>query len=207
MNKRKTRDSNKTKEEILMAAEQEFADKGFYGARIDGIATRSGINKRMIYEYFGNKEELYRTVLVTVYNRLGQREIHLLSEDLNSIDAIKKIISLYFEFLRDNPTYVNLILWENLNKGSYIKDIDFTPIKHSTFSLLRRIIVKGKEEGVFNENVDAEQFIISLLTFSFSYFSNRYTLSRLLSVELVDEMNIRKRTEHVIEMVMAYLCK
>jgi len=71
----------------------------------------------MIYEYFGSKEELYKAVLAEVYGRLSRKEIVLLSEDISCIDAIKKVIALYFEFLKDNPTYVNLILWENLNHG------------------------------------------------------------------------------------------
>lgn len=207
LKKKRVRNSEKTKEAILFAAEHEFAEKGFYGARVDEIAAKANINKRMIYQYFGNKETLYRTVLIIVYSRLGKREINLLSENLTSIEAVRKVISLYFEFLKDNPTYVNLILWENLNKGKYIKDIDFTPIKQSTFHLLRRVIEKGKQEGVFKKDVDSEQFILSLLTFSFSYFSNRYTLSQLLSLNLDDEMNIKRRTEHVIEVFLAYLCQ
>jgi AcrR family transcriptional regulator len=118
---RKTRDSQKSKEDILKAAEHEFAAKGIYGARIDEIAAKANINKRMIYEYFGNKEELYKTVLADVYTRLSRKEMDVLSENASCIDTIKKVISLYFDHLSQNPTYVNLILWENLNRGAYIK--------------------------------------------------------------------------------------
>ena len=54
--------SQLTKMRILAAAEEEFAEKGFYGARVDSIAAASGINKRMIYAHFGNKENLYTKV-------------------------------------------------------------------------------------------------------------------------------------------------
>jgi len=81
------RDSSRTKREILFAAEQEFAEKGFYGARVDQIAKLANINKRMIYEYFGNKEELYKTVLVHVYGRLGERETKLLDQEIDRILA------------------------------------------------------------------------------------------------------------------------
>jgi len=207
MERNRVRDSKKSREDILNAAEIEFAEKGFYGTRIDEIAAKANINKRMIYEYFGNKEELYKTVLVTVYSRLSQKEIGLLSEDIPCTEAIKKVISLYFDFLKNNPTYVNLILWENLNKGKYIKDIDFSKIKDPTFEMLRKIIRKGKEEGIFKQDVDTEQFILSLLTYTFSYFSNRYTLSKLLGRKLDDEESISKRVENVTEMFLGYLCK
>ena len=63
--------STQTKQAILKAAEEEFSEKGIYGARVDEIAAKAKINKGMIYQYFGNKEELYKTVLKNVYDRLG----------------------------------------------------------------------------------------------------------------------------------------
>lgn len=201
------RNSQKSREDILKAAELEFSEKGLYGTRVDIIAEKAGINKRMIYEYFGSKEELYKAVLVMVYGRLGQRETELLSEKLSCVDNIKQIIILYFNFLHENPSYVNLLLWENLNKGQYIKDIDFSDIRYPAFDLLRQVINKGKEEGIFNEEVDTEQVILSLLTYTFSYFSNRYTLSRLLNKEMDSEDNIRKRIENVTDMFLKYLMK
>jgi TetR/AcrR family transcriptional regulator len=207
MKPKRTRDSQKSKEDILNAAEAEFAEKGIYGTRVDEIATRANINKRMIYEYFGSKEELYKAVLVTVYSRLSRKEMDVLCENISCTEAIKKIIKLYFEFLRDNPTYVSLILWENLNKGKYIQGIDFKNIKEPSIELLKKIIDRGIAERTFRDDVDTNQVILSILTYSFSYFSNRYTLSKILSKKLDDEGNIEKRIEDVTGMFLTYLCR
>lgn len=207
MKPKRTRDSQKSREDILMAAEMEFAEKGIYGTRVDEIASRANINKRMIYEYFGSKEELYKAVLVTVYSRLSRKEMDVLCENISCTEAIKKIIKLYFEFLRDNPTYVSLILWENLNKGKYIQGIDFKNIKDPAIELLKRIINRGIAEKTFRADVDTDQVILSILTYSFSYFSNRYTLSKILSRKLDAEGNIEKRIEDVTGMFLTYLCR
>ena len=53
----------RTRERILAAALREFSDKGFAGARVDRIARRARVNKRMLYHYFGNKESLFREIL------------------------------------------------------------------------------------------------------------------------------------------------
>lgn len=205
--KKRVRDSEQSRKNILEAAEILFAEKGIYGTRVDEIAGKANINKRMIYEYFGCKEDLYKAVLVKVYGKLTEREIGLLSENMPCIEAIRKIITLYFEFLRDTPTYVNLILWENLNKGRYIEELDLSGVKDSAFEMLRKVIKKGKEEGVFRKGADTEQVILSLLTYTFAYFSNRYTLSKLLSRNLYDEENTKKRVQSVTEMFLDYLCK
>ena len=203
---KRTRDSARTKRNILHAAEKEFAEKGFYGARVDRIAERADINKRMIYEYFGNKEELYRTVLVTVYGRLGEQEVKLLTQDMGCVEAIRKLIQLHFDFLHDNPTYVNLILWENLNQGRYFRKSDFKDARDPALLQIRNIIRKGKAEGVFRESVEEDQFLLSLITFSFPYFSNRYTLSKLLAMPMDKADDLEKRVDHVTEVLLLYLC-
>src|SRR5262249_45937294 len=53
----------RTQERILAAALREFSEKGFAGARVDRIARRARVNKRMLYHYFGNKERLFREIL------------------------------------------------------------------------------------------------------------------------------------------------
>src|SRR6266536_745064 len=57
------RDPKRTRERSLAAALREFASKGFAGARVDRIARRARINKRMLYHYFGNKDDLFREIL------------------------------------------------------------------------------------------------------------------------------------------------
>ena len=60
---RRTRDPERTRARILAAAVQEFAAKGFAGARVARIARRARVNKRMLYHYFGNKDDLFRAIL------------------------------------------------------------------------------------------------------------------------------------------------
>src|SRR5258707_12741539 len=58
-----SRNPQQSQERILEAALKEFAAKGFAGARVDVIARRARINKRMLYHYFNDKEGLFRAVL------------------------------------------------------------------------------------------------------------------------------------------------
>src|SRR6202008_4992900 len=57
------RDPQRTRDRILAAAIAEFSAEGFAGARVARIARRARINKRMLYHYFGNKEDLFREIL------------------------------------------------------------------------------------------------------------------------------------------------
>ena len=75
----RSRRSEQSQQQILAAAEAEFADKGLAGARVDEIAEASGINKQMIYYYYGSKEDLYLAVLERAYAamRKEERELNL----------------------------------------------------------------------------------------------------------------------------------
>src|SRR5712691_4655173 len=61
--KSRPRNAEATRQRLLAAATAEFSEHGFAGARIDRIAQRAGTNKRMIYAYFGDKEQLLEAVM------------------------------------------------------------------------------------------------------------------------------------------------
>jgi TetR/AcrR family transcriptional regulator len=197
--------SANTKKKILMAAEKEFSEKGLYGARVDEIAHVAEVNKRMIYEHFGSKESLYKTVLLDVYKRGREIEEKSLTADKDCIQSIRDIIAEYFEFLQSNPTFVNMIMWENLNKAQYLQKEDAEHIKDPLINAIKRIIEEGKQNGICRADVDEEQVVLSLITFSFSYFSNIHTLSILLNNDMSSKESINKRVEHITNLILKYI--
>src|SRR3954469_19424157 len=78
-----SRNPQQSQERILLAALEEFAAKGFAGARVDVIARRARINKRMLYHYFGDKEGLFREVL---RRKIAERRAWMASAPEDMID-------------------------------------------------------------------------------------------------------------------------
>ena len=103
-----------------------------FGARIDEIACLAGVNKRMIYEHFGNKDELYRVVLRGVYSRLAEYEKKYYADDISPIAAIRNIVHVSFSFLETNPTFVRILMWENLCGAKHLENDDVAKIKNPT---------------------------------------------------------------------------
>src|SRR5262249_48799071 len=83
------RDPEGTRKDILEIATEEFADKGFSGARVDDIAARTQTSKRMIYYYFGDKEGLFVAVLEQAYGRIRQIESTLKLDHLEPEMALR----------------------------------------------------------------------------------------------------------------------
>ncbi len=195
----KTRNSEASKENILAAAEEEFSKKGLYGARVDAIAEAAGINKRMLYAYFGTKEDLYSATLTNVYTRLADVENELSIED-NPEEAIRQFVDTYFTFFDKNPNFVKLIMWENLNEGKFIEKTGAAMLKSTSVTTLKAILSLGREKRIFISDVKDSEFIFAINMFCFSYFSNRYTMPSVIKNS--DETSLAYHAKFVADILI-----
>lgn len=200
------RDVDEIKQRIMDAAERQFASKGLYGARVDEIAAESGINKRIIYLYYLNKEALYAAVLERIYYRLRLREMSYFEDDICPKKLIERFIINSFEFLSEDSNFVKLLLWENLNEARYMTSVNSAATKQPVIDGIRNVLSRGIEQGIFRADFDIEQTILNMIMFCFSYFSNSHTLSTVFHFDLTQTDNIAKRANHVVDIVMRYIC-
>lgn len=203
----KERNPQKSKASILTAAENEFALKGFWGARVDEIANAANINKRMIYAYFGDKQELYNQVLLNTYSKMEQVEVQLEKQNLVGKELVKNIISTYFDFLYNNPNFVSILMWENLNKGENLKRIESSMVERHTIQYFINTIEDSKAKGIFSKDIDSYQVVLSMITTCFANFSNQYTLSKIFHTDLTDKAIIEERKQHTINLILSYMTK
>lgn len=145
------RDPGATRQRILVAARREFVRKGLAGARVDEIARRSRISKRMLYHHFGNKADLYAAVLQTILVDLV-RALPVLPPD-DPIRAVRVAADFYFDYCATHPDYVALMLWEAVSGWKTAKRIvppDLEPWPPAVVSVVRR----GIDTGVFRQSTD-----------------------------------------------------
>jgi AcrR family transcriptional regulator len=139
------RNPERTRERILSAAMQEFAANGFAGARVDAIAGRAAINKRMLYHYFGDKEGLFRAVL---RRKIAERQAW--AENLSGDPA--ESLTFWFEATCKNADWVRLLEWEALQGGER-KVIDEKQRRAAVERGLKRIQrrqARGQVSGEFD---------------------------------------------------------
>jgi AcrR family transcriptional regulator len=104
------RDPEGTRRRILQAALAEFAGRGFSGARIQSIARRAGVNARMLYHYFGEKEDLYRAI------RRWRFAEHPVRPEAD-LQPLAAQMAGWFANAAANPDWVRLNEWESLEAG------------------------------------------------------------------------------------------
>ena len=128
--KKYPRDSAATKARILDAARTEFAKSGLRGARTASIATRSDANKRMIYEYFGNKEGLFEAVLEDAWRDIREAEQRLHLADLEPVEAMRTLTRFTWDYYVKNPFFIALVNSENLHRAVHLKKIKDLSLIH-----------------------------------------------------------------------------
>ena len=157
--KPRVRDRNSEAEQarlnILDIAAQEFADKGLAGARVDEIADKINSSKRMIYYYFGGKEELYRAVLEQAYAKIRAREAAANYAAMRADEALKLYVGHTFDYHAEHPEFVRLVMNENIHYGAHIGAVPgLKERNHSVIATLQAILDKGVKEGRFRTGLD-----------------------------------------------------
>src|SRR5437867_6281293 len=144
------RDPAATRRKLLTAARREFASSGLAGARVDEIAARAGVNKQLVYHYFGDKDALYLAVLEWVYEEIRTQERKLNLEGLPPEKAIKKLIESSFDHLAAHPDFILLLNDENRGGARHVRGSRKLEAMHSPLvSMVSKILGEGVRTGVF----------------------------------------------------------
>ncbi len=205
---RVTRDPDQTRARILEAAKKEFARFGLGGARVDRIAQESGANKRMLYYYFGNKDDLFLAVLEAAYEHIRQEERALRLEQLEPVEAIRQLIAFTWNYYLRHPEFLTLLNSENLHQAAHLKRSTKIRSMHSPFiQMIGDVLERGRKDGVFRGGVDPVQLYVSIAGLSYFYLGNRHTLSAIFGRDLLSARAKDERLAHMGELVLGHLFK
>jgi AcrR family transcriptional regulator len=183
----RTRDAERTRREILDVATSEFADRGFAGARVDEIAARTRTTKRMIYYYFGGKEQLFVAVLERAYAEIRAAEQEIDVEHLDAVAAIRRLAELTFDHHESHPDFLRLVSIENIHRAEHIQGAeDFAGLNTPVLDLIERILDRGRAEGTFRRDVDAIDVHMVISSFCVFRIANRHTFGAIFGRDLTD---------------------
>jgi AcrR family transcriptional regulator len=151
----RTVDSKKgdRKARIAAAAQAEFARFGYAGARLQRIADQAGVNKQLVFYYFGSKAGLYTGVM-------EESSSHLLAAPVDSDGRatmrLSQELRTTYTALRQNPHVVRLIVFDAWEEGVARELAD------SVLSELHRrlyaIVSQGQGLGYFRDDADPDDF-------------------------------------------------
>ena len=102
-------------QQILEAAEQEFLEKGYDGARTTSIAKTAGVTHAMLHYYFRTKEQLFEHIIDKKMSEIVPLMTHLFGNSgLPLVERIEEAVSVHFDFVVSNPDLPRFLINEVL---------------------------------------------------------------------------------------------
>ena len=198
--KTQIRDAQVTQQQILDAAEREFAKHGLNGARLSAIAKRAEITTAMIHYYFENKEGLYKAVLQRPLDEVQAMVDQLDLDHLSPEDALKKIIRVAIVYEAANPHRQMLWFQEaSQNQGMYFKQGNWWGL----YEHLLRVLKRGMAQGCFRP-LDPLLTLTHILSVCIFYFTVQENWKHLTpDIDRLSPEMVEKHTEAAITFVLA----
>lgn len=200
------RNAELSRSRIIAAATQEFAGRGYDGARMDAIAARAEVSKNLLYHYFSSKEGLFIAVMEEVYRVMRHHHQDLLLQKLDPVAAIERLIRSVHKLFVERQEILTLLNSENLYKAQHIRKSRtiaglYNPLLEAMIDIHRR----GVEDGTFRKDVDPVDLYISISGLSYFYVANNHTLGFIFHQELMQPDRLAAREQHIVEVILGYL--
>jgi TetR/AcrR family transcriptional regulator, upper aerobic nicotinate degradation pathway regulator len=177
--------AQETRDAILKAATKIFAKHGFSGGRIDEISKAAKSYDRMIYYYFGSKEDLFIAVLEDMYKRFNEAETALELDTEHPVQALTDVITFMWSYYQRNPEFITLLNDENLHRGKHIsKSLRAKEYSSPAIQVLEGVLAAGARKKVFRAGLSARDVYLMVAALNYFYLSNRFTLSAFLGEKL-----------------------
>ena len=199
----RARDAEATRARILAAAKSEFARLGLAGARVDDIAAKAQANKRMIYHYFGSKEDLFRAVLEDAYLDIREAEQALALDHLPPREALERLVRFTWRYYLDNPEFITLVNSANLHRGRHVDGSERLRKASRRFvGMVNDILERGVAEGVFRPGIDPVQLNTTVAAIGYYFLTNRYTSAILYERDMESAAALDARLAFNIDTVL-----
>lgn len=135
---------------ILEAASEEFAVKGYAGARVDAIAKKAKVNKASIYYYLGDKQKVYEEVLGSVFQETAKRLISESEKATSPEEKIRAFIQNIARSVDKNSHMAPIMLREVVSGGKHLPDAAILDMAR-IISQLDNILTQGRDANHFQE--------------------------------------------------------
>ena len=202
------RDADRSQATILAAARDEFAESGLGGARMDRIAERAGLNKRLIYYYFEDKEKLFQAVLEQAYLDIREEERKLNLLALKPAEAVKRLVEFTWNYYVEHPEFLTLLNSANLHRARHLEGSQRVREMNSPLiATLGEVLERGRKEGSFRGGVDPVQLYVSIAGLSYFYLSNSHTLSAIFGRDLLSAKARNERVAHMCDVILGYVLR
>ncbi|MCC7441155.1 MAG: TetR family transcriptional regulator [Bdellovibrionales bacterium] len=210
----RTRDADRTRARILASATRVFAAQGYAGASTNEVVKACGVNKRMLFHYFGDKDGLYRTVILQQWVELKEwfdsaakrylEEHGSLPTDTPTL--LQESARIACRFMAERQDFVRLMMWDGLEGGRAANSI-WREVRGPLFVQVEFLLRAAQDEGQLPRNLDPAQLVVSFLGAISFYYAFAPTLKEIIGRDPLSAQALKEREEQAVRLLAAVLSR
>jgi TetR/AcrR family transcriptional regulator len=204
MRKPKSPQANRAR--ILAAATAAFAARGYDGASMDAIASRTQTTRALINYYFGSKERLYLAVLERAYAEIREAEERLELDHLPPVEAMRRIVEFTFDYYVGHEHFVRLVVAENQARGRHMRrSAALRSLNRPIVDRLAAVIARGQAAGEFRRDVDPVDVHMAIAALGMFNVTNQFTFGALFQRDMGAKGDVTGRRGIVADIILSWL--
>lgn len=147
---RRQREQARHRDEILLAAGEVFADKGFFGTTMEDIAQASEFAIGSLYKHFRNKEALFGALFERKIDALVEGLEEVLHQERSFVDSLDAFLGRFIDFALTNASFLRLLTtasraadWHSASVRAAME-----PVMERYRLAVQALVIRGLDEGV-----------------------------------------------------------
>ena len=199
----RNRDGSRTREAVLVAAEDLFADKGYAATSLEEIGAAAGVSRGTPSYFFGSKEKLYRAVLDRLFARayaaLAPAHAAAARDSKDPREAIESLIGAYLDFLAEDVNLVRLVHRETAERRTWLRetleDADVVQAAVGAFA--------SALGGAGADSAAAAHLVVNVAALVWYPFAQAHTLLAVLGLDPRDRAFLEAQKRQITEVLLA----
>jgi TetR/AcrR family transcriptional regulator len=180
-------DDDSGQQRLLRAAATEFAEHGYAGTSIAGIAGRAGVSKSTVFHHFESKQSLYLAVIQAAAREFGHKLDALLSDPAQPAEGVTAFQQAHLNHIRSHPQVATLVLRELQGQDPDRSLALVRDVLWPNFNKLVRFLDDAAAAGVIRAGVDPHAVALTLLSANVMFFQTEQILKRLPGFDLAND--------------------
>lgn len=205
---RRKRDAPATQKRLLDAAEREFAERGYAGARLHTIAASASVQTTLIHHYFSDKQGLYRAVIERAVGPMQVDSWNLLREHQNFEALARGFVSMLMRFYAEHQHLLAIVRHELIAGSTVVRDIlqeRITPVASAAIAWMKEL----QHQGALLPDIDPTEIVIMTVSLAAYPFVEGPLLNVVVPGAVpADAAALQRREDAVVRTLMrAFLAK
>jgi AcrR family transcriptional regulator len=179
--------------QIMEAAENLFAEKGYNGTSVRDIAEQAHVNLAMISYYFGSKEKLWEALFTFRSESIKLKlESIIQKEGLASLEKVNLLIDHYIEKIMSQQCFHRILAREQVLNNAGVTTELILQMKKQNLQLIGRLIHEGQKKKEFKKNIDIPLMMTTLVGTAHNLITTKHYYRELNNLQSLSEEDFQK---------------